>query len=151
MPSSAPNRIVKVNDVVNVDEGHGLVFGFGIVCTKDGEDYYDLNVDVDGIHKGKPVPENVTEEAMFKSAVEAAELGVQMAGNDMHAGADTGLYYFMFPLTTEIAKAMEITTTRTGLMVAYKPEPAILAKFIDGTYTGFSIEGARVEYEEVEA
>lgn len=142
-------KIIKVNDVVNVDDEHGLVFGFAIVCKKDGEDYYDLNVDADGVHKGKSVPEHITEDAMFKAAAEAAELGVQMPGNDMHAGADTGTYWFMFPLTTEIAKSLEIETTRTGLLVGYKPEADVLAKFKDGTYTGFSIEGARVDYEEV--
>lgn len=146
-----PSKIVKVNDVVNVDEEHGIVFGFAIVCKKDGEDYYDLNVDLEGVHKGKRVPEHITEDAMFKAAAEAAELGVQMPGNDMHAGDDTGAYWFMFPLTTEIAKALDIETPRTGLLVGYKPEADILAKFKDGTYTGFSIEGARVEYEEVEA
>lgn len=140
----------NVGEVAGVDEAHGLVFGFAIVCTKDGEDYYDLNVDLEGIHKGKAVPEHITEDAMFKAAADAAEVGVQMPGNDMHAGPDTGSYWFMFPLTTEIAKAMDITTTRTGLMVGYKPEPDVLEKFKDGTYTGFSIEGARVTIEEVD-
>ena len=64
------------------------------------------------------------------------------------AGDDTGTYYFMFPLTEDIAKALEIETKRTGLLVAYKPEPEVLAKFADGTYTGFSMEGARVTFEE---
>lgn len=146
----AMNRIVKVNDVINVDEEHGLVFGFAIVCKKDGEDYYDLNVDAEGVHKGKRVPEHITEDAMFKAAAEAAELGSQMPGNDMHEGADTGTYWFMFPLTTEIAKSLDITTTRTGLLVGYKPEDDVLAKFKNGTYTGFSIEGARVDFTETE-
>ena len=34
------------------------------------------------------------------------------------------------------------------LFARYKPEPDVLAKFKDGTYTGFSMEGARVTFEE---
>lgn len=144
---------VSTSQILKVDVSHGLVFGFAIVSKVKNdagelEDYYDLNVDHAGPHAGKRVPENITEDAMFKAAVDAASQGVQMAGNDMHAGDDTGTFYFMFPLTTEIAKALEIDTPRTGLLVAYKPEPDILAKFQDGTYTGFSMEGARVTFEE---
>lgn len=150
MPKGQNSPIIKVNDVVNLDAEHGLVFGFAIVCTKDGEDYYDLNVDVEGIHKGKAVPENITEDAMFKAWVDASEAGVQMAGNVQHDGPDSGSYYSMFPLTGEIAKALDIDTKMTGLLVAYKPVPEVLEKFKDGTITGFSIEGARIEYEETE-
>lgn len=150
MSSKPAVQIVKVNEKVNVDAEHGLVFGFAIVCTKDGEDYYDLNIDTDGLHKGKAVPEHITEDCMFKAFVDAASTGSQMPGNDMHAGPDSGTYHALFPLTAEIAKALDITTSRTGLLCVYKPEPHVLAKFKDGTYTGFSIEGARVGYEEVE-
>lgn len=149
-------KIVKVNDVISVDEGHGLVFGYAIVSktrNADGafEDYFDLNVDTEGVHKGKRVPEHITEDAMFKAAVDAAESGLQMAGNDMHAGPDVGTYYFMFPVTEEIAKSLGWTVEKTGLVVGYHPaDDDILAKFKDGTYTGFSIEGARVAYDEVE-
>lgn len=144
---------VSTSQILKVDTSHGLVFGFAIVSklrndAGELEDYYDLNVDVAGPHAGKRVPEHITEDAMFKCAVDAASSGVQMAGNDMHAGDDTGTYYFMFPLTEDIAKALEIETKRTGLLVAYKPEPEVLAKFKDGTYTGFSMEGARVTHEE---
>jgi hypothetical protein len=148
LTTAAASKILKVNDVLSVDEEHGLVLGFAIVCKVDGEDYYDLNVDVDGVHKGKRVPEHITEDCMFKAAAEAVEAG-QVAGNDMHDGPDSGSYHFMFPLTTEIAKALDITTKRTGLLVGYKPEPEVLAKFKNGTYTGFSIEGARIEHTEV--
>lgn len=150
------SKIVKVNDVINVDEEHGLVFGYAIVSKVrndkgDLEDYYDLNVDTDGVLKGQRVPEHITEEAMFKAAVDAAESGVQMAGNDMHAGPDVGSYYFMFPVTDEIAKSLGWQVERTGLVVGYHPaDEDVLAKFKNGTYTGFSIEGARVDYEELE-
>lgn len=151
------DKIVKVNDVINVDEEHGLVFGYAIVSktrasTDDAfEDYYDLNVDVDGVHKGQRVPEHITEDAMFKAAVDAAETGMQMAGNDMHAGPDVGSYYFMLPVTEEMAKALDWQVKKTGLVVGYHPaDEDVLAKFKNGTYTGFSIEGARVDYDEIE-
>lgn len=150
MSTGANSKIIKVNDVVNVDAEHGLVFGYAIVCTIDGEPYFDLNVDLEGVHKGKAVPEEITEDAMFKAWVDASEAGVQMAGNVQHAGPDSGSYYSMFPMTTEIAKALDMTVKKTGLIVAYKPEADILQKFKDGTITGFSIEGARIEYEEIE-
>ncbi len=144
---------VSTSQILKVDVSHGLVFGFAIVSklrndAGELEDYYDLNVDVAGPHAGKRVPEHITEDAMFKCAVDAASSGVQMAGNYMHAGEDTGTYNFMFPMTEDIAKALEIETKRTGLLVAYKPEAEVLAKFADGTYTGFSMEGARVTFEE---
>ncbi len=150
------DKIVKVNDVLNVDEEHGLVFGYAIVCKTrqaDGTfaEYYDLNVDVDGVHKGQRVPEHITEDAMFKAAVEAADSGMQMPGNVQHAGPDTGSYYFMLPVTEEMAKALGWTVEKTGLVVGYHPaDDDVLAKFKDGTFTGFSIEGARVEYAEIE-
>jgi hypothetical protein len=152
------SKIVKVNDVINVDAEHGLVFGYAIVSktrdTFDGEfeDYYDLNVDTEGVHKGKRIPEHITEDAMFKAAVEAAETGMQMAGNIQHAGPDVGSYYFVFPVTEEMAKSLDWQVKKTGLVVGYHPgDDDVLAKFKDGTFTGFSIEGARVEYEEVDA
>jgi hypothetical protein len=153
LTTNTPSKIIKVNDVVNVDEEHGLVFGPAIVCKMADangvmQDYYDLNVDHAGVHKGERVPEHITENAMFKCAVEAVTSGVQMAGNVEHEGDDTGSYYFMFPVTTEIAKALGWTVQKTGLYVAYKPEPEVLKGFKDGTYTGFSIEGARVSYTE---
>jgi hypothetical protein len=155
LSDTAASKIFKVNDVINVDEEHGLVFGFAIVCkvwneaAKAFEDYYDLNVDTDGVHKGQPVPENIPEDSMFKAWVDASASGSHLPGNDMHAGPDVGSYYSLFPLTTDIAKTLGIETKRTGLICAYKPTPEVLAKFKDGTYTGFSIEGARIATEEV--
>ena len=130
--------------VAKVDEGLGLVFGFAIVCKVNGEDYYDLNIDP----SGERVPEHIPEDAMTKAALDLSEAGAP--GNEMHKGPDKGHYPFMFPLTTDIAKAMGITTEKTGLMVAYKPPADVLAKFKDGTYTGFSIEGGRIKSELVD-
>lgn len=144
------SQLVKVNEVTNVDSEHGLVFGFAIVSTVDGEPYFDLNVDVDGVHKGQRVPENIPDEAVLECYVDVRKTRDRLPGNDMHSGPDTG-DYDLFPLTAEIAKALGITTKRTGLLCIYRPEPAVLAKFKDGTYTGFSIEGGRTEIEEIAA
>lgn len=122
--------------VAKIDEGLGLVYGFAIVCKVDGEPYYDLNIDKS---TGTRVPEHIPEDVMAKSAADF--MMTTRPGNEMHKGADKGHFVFAFPLTTDIAKALGIQTRKTGLLVAYKPPPAVLEKFRDGTYTGFSIEG----------
>ena len=132
--------------VAKIDDSLGLVFGWAIVCKVGGEDYYDLNVDHAGEHAGQRVPEHIPEDTMLKAAGEF--MHTARPGNEMHDGPDTGTFTFAFPLTTDIAKAMGITTEKTGLMVAYKPTPAVLAKFKSGEYRGFSIEGRRIAYEE---
>lgn len=141
--------------VAKVDDSLGLVFGWAIVCKVKGADYYDLNVDHAGQHVGERVPEHIPESVMTKAALDITKNGV-MPGNEMHEGPDRGHYPFLFPLTTDIAKAMGITTEKTGLMCAFAPPPDVLAKFKPGPngeapeYTGFSIEGKRLAYEEHE-
>lgn len=130
--------------MAKVDEDLGLVLGWAIVCKVDGEDYYDLNIDRD---TGERVPEHIPERTMLKASAEFMENS--RVGNEMHRGPDSGTYIFAFPMTTEIAEKMDITTKYTGLMVAYKPTPEVLAKFRDGTYKGFSIEGRRLKSETV--
>lgn len=147
--------IMKVQDDVQVDASHGIVFGFAIVSkvrNAEGvyEDYYDLNVDTDGPHKGQRVPEAIPDDAILKAVVEATEPGTHLVGDEMHDGPDSGTYPFMFPLTEDIAKALGIDAPKLGLLVGYRPEPDVLKKFQDGTYTGFSMTGGRVEFEEEE-
>lgn len=134
-----PHQIGRV-PVLKVDEALGLVFGWAIICKENGEDYFDLNVDRAGPLKGKRVPENIPEDVMLKAALDfAAE--TERPGNEMHVGQAKGTHVFIFPLTTEIAKALDIETKRTGLLIAYQPPPDVLAKYASGEYTGFSIEG----------
>ena len=127
--------------VCKVDAELGLVFGFGIVSMENGEPYFDKQGD------------HIPEESMLEAAADFM-LNSRVSG-DMHqkdedGGAQVdGQVVFAFPLTTEVAKAFDITTPRTGLMVAIKPSPDVLSKFKDGTYTGFSIGGTRIEDEEV--
>ena len=130
--------------VVKVDKSLGLVFGWAIICKKDGKDYYDLNID----KNGERVPEHIPEASMLESAADFMENS--RLAKEMHGGNGQGTFVFAFPLTTDIAKAMGIVTKHTGLMVAMKPNPEMLAKFLSGELTGFSIGGSRVKSREVE-
>lgn len=129
-------EIAKVNDEL------GLVMGFAIVCTEDGEPYFDLQGD------------HIPEDAMLKAATDFA-LNSRIAG-DMHERDDdgatvvSGTVVHTFPLTSDVAEAFGIVTRKTGLMIAMKPsDRAVLQKFKDGTYTGFSIGGERIEDEDL--
>lgn len=130
--------------VAKVDESLGLVFGWAIICKQDGADYYDLNVDRD---TGKRVPEHITETAMLKAAADFMENSA--TGKMQHEGPERGKYVFAFPMTTDIAKALGIDTRVTGLLVAYKPDKAMLAKFASGELQGFSIGGSKVRFEDI--
>lgn len=122
-------------EVLKVDEELGLVFGFAIISKQDGEDYYDLQGD------------HIPEEAMLKAATDFMQHS-RVAG-EMHEKA-VGEIVFAFPLTTEIAKALDIETPQTGLLIGMKPDEETLQKFKDGELKGFSIGGVREEDEAVE-
>lgn len=120
--------------IAKVDTALGLVFGFAIVCKEAGEDHFDL--------QGHHIPEDV----MLEAATDFA--ASDRVAKDMHSGEQTGQVLFMFPLTTDIAKAFGVETDKTGLMIAMKPSSAAtLAKFSPGPngeapeFTGFSIGG----------
>lgn len=131
--------------ILKVDTGLGLVFGWAIVCKVDGEDYYDLNIDFD---TGERVPEHIPEDAMLKAALAYSTAPMS---KDMHQGDFCGRVPFLFPMTTDIAKALGFNVPQTGLLIAMKPDsPEILAKFASGEYTGFSIGGYRQEVEEID-
>jgi hypothetical protein len=128
-------------EIAKVDAKLGLVFGWGIVCKVDGEEYFDTQGD------------HIPEAAMLKAAADFME-NSRMSG-DMHARDAAGEpipdggVVFSFPLTSDTAKAMGITSDRTGWMVAVKPSPEVLAKYESGEYTGFSIGGSRIRDEDV--
>jgi len=130
--------------IMKVDDALGMVFGYAIICKVDGSDYYDLNIDPDG----KRVPEHIPEGTMLKSSMDFMQNS--RIGSEMHKeGSKDGTYLYAFPLTTDIAKSLGIETRTTGLLVGFKPSPELFAKFKDGTYKGFSIEGKRLAVEEV--
>lgn len=115
-------------EVVKVDDELGIVIGFANVAQIDGAPYYDL----DG--------ETVDETELVKIAAEYAESGAAI--DEMHDGEpDAGKTAFLFPLTSEIAKALGISTKKTGLLIGVKCAPDVLAKFRSGVYRGWSIAG----------
>lgn len=126
-------NLSKAN-VVKVDESLGLVFGFAIVSNVDGEPYYDSQGD------------HIPEESMLKAATDF--MSNSRVAKEMHAGTQMGTVVFAFPLTTDIAKSLGIETGKTGLLIAMQPEASVLAKFKDGTYTGFSIGGSYGEVDQ---
>ena len=128
-----------MDEFVKVDEELGLVFGFAIVCKTGGEDYYDLHNDY------------IQEDSMLKAATDFM-LHSRMAG-DMHgrSGDDPipdGTVVFAYPLTTEVAKSLDIQTNQTGLLIDLKPSQEVLDKFKSGEYKGFSIGGSYIENED---
>ena len=128
-------------DIAKVDDRLGLVMGYAIVCTEDGEPYFDLQGD------------HIPEDAMLKASLDFMEQS-QLVG-EMHVRDDSGKVVkrgtvpFLFPLTTDIAKALGLSPHRTGLIIAVRPDIDTLTKFKSGELTGFSIGGAYVKTEEV--
>lgn len=123
--------------VSKVDRSLGLVMGWAMISKQDGKPYFDLQGD------------HIPEEVMLTAATDFMENS--RAAKAMHAGPDRGSILFAFPMTEEIAKAFDFDTRgKTGLMVAAKFDEDVLAKFDDGTYTGFSIGGWYGDYDEVE-
>jgi hypothetical protein len=121
--------------VLKVDDGLGLVFGWAIVCKQDGTDYFDTQGD------------HIPEDSMMSALTDFMQHS--RVAKDMHQGEEIGPIVFAWPMTADIAKAMGIETKTTGAMIAMKPPAAILAKFRNGDYTGFSIGGSRIKDEEV--
>ncbi len=122
---------LQATSILKVDESLGLVFGFAIVCKEDGEDYFDLQAD--------HIPESIMLNGSFDFAKNSR------VAKEMHTGGQIGDITFMFPLTSDIAKSLNIVTKYTGLLIAMKPDsPEVLRKFRDGEYTGFSIGGNAV-------
>lgn len=129
--------------VLKVDDGLGLIFGWTIVCKQDGADYFDKQGD------------HIPEDAMLEAAADF--MLNSRAGGEMHARtADgevvkAGTVVFAWPMTQEVAKALNITTPTTGLLVAIRPDDnSALVKARNGEYRGFSIGGSRIEDEEVD-
>lgn len=128
------NFINKCSEILKVDESLGLVFGFAIVCTEGGDPHYDLQGD------------HIPEDAMIKASADFMQKS--RATKEMHRGEVDGEVLYAFPMTADIAKALGMETPRTGLLIGMKPGAEALAKFKDGTYTGFSIGGRYITNEE---
>lgn len=123
-------------EIFKVDTTLGLIFGYAIVCKQDGKPYVDRQND------------HIPEASMMEAALEFAKSDRQ--ARSMH-DTDDGQILFMLPMTTELAKALDISVKKTGLIVAMKPEnPETLAKAARGELTGFSIGGMAIASHEEE-
>jgi cation transport regulator ChaB len=123
-------------EVLKVDAEHGVVFGWALISKINGVPYFDVQGD------------NASEAGILKASVEYME-GERVV-KEMHQGDQVGKVIFGFPMTEDIAKAMGIKSQFTGLMIGMKPGAGALAKFKDGTYTGFSMGGRRITDEDVD-
>ena len=122
--------------IIKVDSDLGLVLGWSIISTIDGEPYFDK--------QGDHIPDQAMLEAATDFMINARVMGDMHDKDDDGVAKDEGTVVFLWPMTDEISKAFNIKTEQTGLMVAVKPDSdEVLAKFKDGTYTGFSIGGTR--------
>ena len=120
------NKEIKV-EFVKAYEELGMLFGYAVVCKEDGEEYYDLQGD------------HIPEDAMLRAAVDFM-LDYRYAYDSHVYGIGTVI--FAWPMTEDIAKSMDITAKRTGLMVGIKVDNMdIIRRFRQGIYTGFSIGG----------
>ena len=120
--------------VSKVDDELGLVMGWAIICKENGEDYFDKQGD------------HIPEDSMMAAAVDFMENS--RVASEMHTGDDHGNAW-VFPMTTDVAKAFNIQTETTGLMIAMKPDTETLAKFKSGELAAFSIGGERITDEPV--
>lgn len=127
----------KAIEVAKVDAKLGLAFGYAVVCSENGEPYYD--------RQGDHIPES----AMLSAAADF--MANSRTAKVMHDGEPAGSIVFAWPLTSDVAKALDITAPKTGLLVAAKFDAATLAKFESGEFTGFSIGGSYGETEEIAA
>ena len=129
--------------VIKVNEEHGLVLGWAIVSTDENGEYFDT--------QGDHIPADAMLKASVSFAKSSRTMDLQHSGilNDQ-APKRHGTVVFIMPMTHEIAKSFGMTTQIEGLMIGAAPDdPEILAKFKDGTLTGFSIGGGRVADQEV--
>jgi hypothetical protein len=112
----------------------GLVYGWGIVCTIDGQKYKDLQ----GHH--------IREDAMLKATSQF--MLIERTSKDMHSGDRRGVVVHSWPMTADIAKQFGIETKQTGWMVAVKFfDDELTQKFRTGERRGFSIGGMLTAYE----
>lgn len=125
--------------MLKVSTQERLVFGWGMVCHKNGELYFDTD--------NQAFPEHVTLKG-WKDFMR----GDQRTHKAMHAGVEVGQVVFAFPMLTDIAKSLGFENLpQTGILVGvYVSDDTTLQKFAIGEYTGFSIGGSAA-WEDVNA
>ena len=124
--------------VAKADAKRGLVFGWAIVCKKDGKQYFDRQSD------------HIPEDPMIDAAM--GFMRNSRAAGEMHKSDDSnspkidfgdkkvsGTVLFAFPFTEDIIKSLGLPAPKdTGLAIGVHIEDkATLKKFETGEYTGF--------------
>ena len=125
-------------EIAKVDDELGLVFGWGFICTEGGSPHHDTQGDF------------ISEHEMLKASADFMRDSRVM--DIQHDRQQAGDVVFAMPMTKEIASAYNMDLPRndtgaevTGFMLCVKPDSAEeFAKFQDGTYTGFSLEGSAI-------
>lgn len=133
--------------ILKADADRRLVFGYAIICKQDGRPYRDLQNDY--IDEGSMLDASIGFMRHGRAAGEMHKSAGVEADFDIGDRRRIGDVLFAWPLTTDIAKAFGFPTDRTGLMIGMRIDEGeygdeVLAKFRDGSYTGFSIEGKRL-------
>jgi hypothetical protein len=135
-----------------INDELGIVVGWAITCTKDGQPYYDLNVDRDGASRASASPSTSTTTEMFKAAPRLRR-ATELRATSCTRARTSASSCSCSRSTDDIYKALfgvEHHAPITGLAVGYKPPPDVLAKFKSGELRGFSIEGWHEDSELIE-
>lgn len=121
--------LCKVNDEL------GVVFGWGIVCARDGKPYIDL--------QGDEIADDVMLAATTNFMLD------DRTAKLMHAGGAVGRVVHSLPVTKDIGPALGFNSRITGWAVGvHFDDREVLRKFKTGELTGFSIGGV-ADFEEV--
>ena len=128
---NSKTEIVKISEVFKADEDQRIVYGWASVISENGVDVEDLQGDV---IKAEELVSSTTE---FMKTVRTAKA--------MHQGDKIGTVVHSLPLTAEIAKSLDIETTREGWIVGMHIESDEIWKSVkEGTLKAFSIGGSGV-------
>jgi hypothetical protein len=147
--STQPVRKVEVS-VCKADAKLGLVFGYALICAqKNAAGEFEPYFDTGSIDEasGELVSDHISEDEMLSAVTSFMEYA--RTAKEQHEGGPRGTVIHSFPLTADIAKALGIDAQRTGWLVAMKPDAEMLAKFVSGELTGFSIGGVARRVQEV--
>lgn len=122
-------QTAKQCPVHKVDKGKRLVFGWGMINTKKGQDYYDT----DNQHFPKDITIDACVDFMQNARVHKA----------MHAGEQVGEIVFMFPAHNDIMKSLGFENIeQEGMIIGVKvDDDDVLEKFHTGVYNDFSMGG----------
>ena len=123
--------------VAKVQQDRRMVFGWGQVVTKGGEEIFDTDNQSFGV------------EETFDAWLEFAKGERVML--QMHGGESRGTIAFIYPAFDDVMKSLGFESIgQEGFIVgAYIEDDETLAKFKSGEFTGFSI-GGTCQWEDVE-